>query len=229
MTQKALQLPLNLPIEAPFDFENIIVTDSNYPASHLIKQWPNWSSSVALIVGPQGAGKSHFSSIWVQKSNAYRAHVDMLGIAVEEASKGRPILLEDITPQCLDEVGLFHLINAIRQMNSIMPHCSLLMTSSLLPSQWGMKLEDLKSRMRSVTFFEIEQPDDMLLQAILLKLFSDRQLNVEASIISYIMNHMERSLSSAQKIVAHIDEIALQQKAKITRPFVVDVMAKLNK
>lgn len=228
MSDKLRQLPLALSVEEPFDAEDLVVTQSNYALSQLIEQWPEWHLPISLIVGPEGAGKSHFSTVWAQKSGAYRGRLDMLGRAVEEASTGRPILIEDITAETIDETGLFHLINAVRQMHCVDTHATLLMTSSSLPSQWGMQLRDLESRMKSATFVTIDQPDDVLLQAVLVKLFSDRQLTIDFSVISYIAKHMERSLSTARILVDMIDRRALQEKTKITRNFVAEIMTGLN-
>lgn len=228
MTDLLRQLPLALPVEAPFDAQNLVITESNYAVSQLVEQWPDWHLPVALIIGPEGAGKSHFAAVWAQKTNAYRARLDMMGRAVEEASNARPILLEDIAPDTIDETGLFHLINAVRQMHAVDGRSSLLMTSAYWPSQWGMTLRDLQSRLKSVTFVEIKQPDDTLLEAVLMKLFADRQLTVDLSIISYIARHMERSLSEARMLVEAIDRRALQKKAKITRPFVMETIAEMK-
>ena len=55
----------------------------------------------------------------------------------------------------------------------------------------------------------IGQPDDSLLQAILVKQFSDRQLQVKPEVIAYLVTRMERSFEAARKIVAVLDEMAL--------------------
>ena len=60
-------------------------------------------------------------------------------------------------------------------------------------------------------------PDEALLNAVLVKLFGDRQIEVEPQLISYLSVRMERSMASANKIVAQMDQLALEQKRRITR------------
>ena len=71
---------------------------------------------------------------------------------------------------------------------------------------------------------EITAPDDELLRAVLVKLFTDRQLRVKEEVIAYLLTRMERSLAAARALVALIDHVALQRKAEITRPFVARLL-----
>jgi len=115
----------------------------------------------------------------------------------------------------LDERGMFHLINMARETNA-----ALLLASRQFPAQWPVSLPDLKSRLKAAQMAGLGAPDDDLLRAVLVKLFTDRQLRPAEGVISYMLTRMERSLEAARQLVAEIDRRALAEKSNITRPFV---------
>jgi chromosomal replication initiation ATPase DnaA len=63
-----------------------------------------------------------------------------------------------------------------------------------------------------------------LTEAVLFKLFSDRQLQVEPHVISYIALRIERSLGVAREIVAALDSEALTQRRRVTRAMASDAL-----
>ena len=65
---------------------------------------------------------------------------------------------------------------------------------------------------------ELQPPDEVLLKAVLVKLFADRQLNVEPPVIDYLSLRMERSMGRRPIIVAAVDRLALATHRKVTRP-----------
>ena len=74
----------------------------------------------------------------------------------------------------------------------------------------------------------IRQPDDSLLQAILVKQFSDRQLKVKPEVISYLVIRMERSFEVARKIVAVLDEMALDGHKSVSISLAKTALGKLE-
>ncbi|KEG19633.1 DnaA regulatory inactivator HdaA [Bartonella bacilliformis] len=217
MNEWEAQLPLDLPYESVFCFDNLVVTDSNRMAFQLIDYWPNWILPIAVLVGKEGSGKTHFSSVWAQKANALTIHREDIDQVISLASSGRSLLIEDIDASQISETGLFHLINSIQQANLDVRQTHLLITARAVPSTWNLKLNDLKSRLNSVMLVEINQPDDALLTAVAFKLFSDRQISVHSDIIHYLVTRCERSLFALQRVVDSVDRLALQRKSKITR------------
>jgi chromosomal replication initiation ATPase DnaA len=104
----------------------------------------------------------------------------------------------------------------------------LLITASQHPGQWRVSLPDLRSRLRALPVAELGAPDDSLLRGVLVKLFADRQIAVEQSVISYLVVRMPRSLDAARVVVAEIDRKALEDKAEVSRPFVARILADLT-
>ena len=98
------------------------------------------------------------------------------------------------------------------------------MTAKKPPSEWGLSLLDLESRLKSIPCVKIGLPDDRLLEAVFAKHFSDRQLLVSSDVVSYLIPRMERSLSMAQKIVEKIDKVSLSSGRKVTLPLVRQIL-----
>ncbi|OJX99434.1 MAG: hypothetical protein BGP07_05300 [Rhizobiales bacterium 63-22] len=220
------QIPLNLGHQPGYHREDLIVTGSNAAAADLIDRWPHWPSPVAVLAGPTGAGKTHLAEIWREGTDALRVDPARISEAVAPAAV-RPVLIDDIGGAPFDETGLFHLINQVRQHAAGGAGPSLLMTSRLLPAGWNVKLPDLASRLKAATVVEIAAPDDLLLSGVIHKLFSDRQVSVEPSVVNYLVSRIERSLLSAIGVVERLDRAALEQKSRITRGLAAQVLAEM--
>ena len=221
------QLPLELAHNHSLEREDLVVSAANATAVSMIDAWPDWPGSTTVLAGPVGSGKSHLASIWKGVSNAVEStaadltkNSDMLAGAI---SSGNCVLIEDIGQERVDEPTLFHVLNLIRQENSF---C--LITSRLWPREWSLELNDLKSRVQAAQVIELHEPDDMLIKQVMVKLFADRQLQVEAHVIEYCVLRMERSLDAASRLVAEIDAQALARKSTITRTIASDALRRLD-
>ena len=71
----------------------------------------------------------------------------------------------------------------------------------------------------------IREPDDVLLGAILVKLFNDRQLRVSTEAVSYILSHMERSFEEARRVVAEADLRAITEKRAVSVPLLKEILS----
>lgn len=225
MNKRLEQLPLSLSHPTDFYSDDLVVTKSNKSAYELIERWPDWPMPVAVLVGPDGSGKTHFASVWADISKAQKIEPGQLDQAITFIEKGIPVLVEDMDGVDLDEVVFFHLINSVKERRVINPKTTLLITARKGPSNWNVKLDDLASRLRSVTLATLEQPDDELLNAVAFKLFSDRQITVDPSVVEFLVSRSERSLFALGKTVDQIDRLALQRKSKITKALVSEALA----
>lgn len=219
------QLPFELKHQPGYERDNLIVAGSNRAAVDLVDRWPDWVAPVVILAGPTGSGKTHMAQIWQEKTGALLVDPSNISAAVQERAIIQPMLIEDIGDVTLDETGLFHLINSVRQHAAQGPGPSLLMTSRLWPVAWGVKLPDLASRLKAATVVEIAAPDDMLLTYVIHKLFADRQVEVEPHVVSYLVSRIERSLNAAIKVVDQLDRVALEQKSRITRNLAAQVLS----
>lgn len=218
--QKPLQLPLDLVLDAAHNRDDLVVGPSNEQAVALIDRWPDWPAPVVVLAGPPGSGKTHLAAIWREVSGARTISPDRIGEEGVEAAERGPVLVDDLDSAPLDEVGMFHLINAVRQNGT-----SLLIVSRRFPQAWGVKLPDLASRLKAVTTVEIHEPDDMLMMAVVTKLFADRQVEVEPHVVQFLVRRIERSLSAAMEAVARLDRVALERKCRVSRALAAEIVA----
>ena len=217
-TPDQLVLPLG---GAPrFGREDFLVGRANDAAFAYIERWPRWLASAAVLVGPEGSGKSHLAAVFAAASNATLLRGDHLDRdAVPFLAKGKALVLEDCDRFPPDEVALFHLINLARETGLF-----IVLTARLAPDLWGLKTPDLLSRLRLQPLLELHEPDDALLGALFVKHFSDRQIMVEANVVTYAMARIERSYASVQRLVAALDQQSLVRKRPVTRALAAEIL-----
>ena len=87
-----------------------------------------------------------------------------------------------------------------------------------------MGIRDLASRLKALPVVAVSAPDDALLRALLVKLFADRQLNVDESLLSYVTTRIERSFAAARATVAQLDQEAMRQKRPLTRTLAAELL-----
>ena len=216
------QLPLHLPFDVARARDDLIVGSTNSSAIDFLDMWPDWPSSVIVLTGPSGSGKSHLSHIWASRSGATfidaPTHFDSSDLHL----RGN-IVVEDLLQGSFSEAWLFHLLNIVRSRGSF-----LLLTSRRHFSRWGVSLPDLSSRLKASHCVELGAPDDVLLSGVLTKLFADRQLLVEPPVIDYMLHRMERSLAFALDVVSRLDSAALANKRAVTRPLAGRILNEMN-
>lgn len=215
---KPRQLPLDLGHSTGHSRDELVVSDANRQAVALIDRWPDWPAAVVVLAGPAGSGKSHIASIWADAANAVSLDAASIEAWVEDTPLSHPVLIDN-ADRDLDEHGLFHLINAVRGAET-----QLLLTSRRFPTAWGVALPDLVSRLKAAATVEILEPDDHLLAAVITKLFADRQIEVEAHVVQFLVRRIERSLSTAIDVVDRLDRAALEQKTRITRALAAETV-----
>ena len=189
------------------------MSDSNAEAVGLIDRWPDWPAGAAVITGPPGSGKSHLANVWRLKSrarivSAREISETLLPCFVTDQS----LVVEDIDKGPCSETALFHLLNLVRERR-----LAALLTSATRPGDMGLILPDFSSRLKALPFAEISAPDDALLRSVLVKLFADRQVNVDPQVIAFMLVRMERSFEAARRLVAEIDSLALAMQRGVTR------------
>lgn len=215
MTGGGSQLLLDIGLSGSMSRDDLVVSRSNLAAVSLIERWPNWPGPAVVLAGPPGSGKTHLATIWREMAAARACDPGALTDAdLDAAQSGEALLLDGVQPGGFDENALFHILNAVRANGG-----SVLMTSSHWPGAWQVATPDLRSRIQAATTVEIGEPDDDLLIGVMTKLFADRQIMVEASVIRYIASRIERSLASVQAIVDRLDKASLERKTRITRAF----------
>jgi len=217
------QLTFRWPHSPSFEREDFLPAPSNREALSAIELWPNWAGRMLTLVGPEGAGKSHLGTIWAGVSGAITLPGEALNEkSVEACGQARAVLFEDADRARQAEALFFHVVNMALQNDVWM-----LLTCRTPPDAWGLKTPDLLSRLRLAPVVRLAAPETELTEAVLFKLFSDRQLQVEPHVISYIALRIERSLGVAREVVAALDSEALTQGRRVTRAMASDALRDL--
>lgn len=203
--------------EPSFDESNFVITQSNQDAFEQITKWPEWTVNNIVLFGDAGVGKSHLANIWLKRSNGIRLDLDEINTKIVE--KYKYVLIEDVDSNQINHHNLFHVINLIREIEGF-----LLLTSKISPTSLVTKIPDLNSRIRSFSPVKINKPDDYLLEIIILKIFSDKNIMVDEKVIKFLLKRVERSISGIIRLIQRINEKSLEEKRPITVPLVSEVI-----
>jgi chromosomal replication initiation ATPase DnaA len=218
------QLGLEWPLEPHFSRDDFLTSDSNADALALIEAWPHWPDKALLLVGAPGSGKSHLATIWAARAGAPLLSGGDLGHAdIAALARHAAVAIDAADDIGAAEAPLFHLLNNARHEGK-----SVLLTARRRPDLWQLKTPDLLSRLRLAPVVEIGAPDDALLQAVLRKLFRDRQLLIDPAVIDFIALHIDRSLDIARAFVATLDRMSLARGNAITRAMARELLIEAN-
>jgi chromosomal replication initiation ATPase DnaA len=203
------QAALPLTGATSYHAKDYVVTSSNAQAYQLITHWPKWPETRLAMTGPAGSGRTHLAHIWASQAMALQLQasdlMDGFSEALRKARTNDAFWLDDC--EQYQEEALFHLLNLAREHGFF-----LLMTAR---EDYKPALADLASRWRALPKAALQVPDDALLEAALLKLFSDRQLKVAPEVISYLLPRIPRTLPAALQLVAEMDRLSLASKCRI--------------
>jgi chromosomal replication initiation ATPase DnaA len=218
MSDGPRQLALALDHAENLAREDFLSGPSNAKALALIDSWPGWPHRTVMLTGPEGSGKSHLAAIWAQAAGARRIAARALDeTAVPSALATGALVVEDVAVGAFDERALFHLLNLAREDAAFV----LLTARTALMS---VAIRDLGSRLKALPIVALAPPDDALLRAVLVKLFADRQLAVDESLINYVAVRIERSFAAARAVVSLLDDEAMRQKRPITRALAAEFL-----
>jgi chromosomal replication initiation ATPase DnaA len=199
------QLALALDHAESLAREDFLSSACNEDALALIDGWPDWPANAVVLVGPEGAGKTHLATIWAAAAGARVMSAHALDEASLRPSLATGALVIENATAIADERALFHLINMARGENAY-----LLFTARTAPSTWPITIPDVRSRLRAMPVVTLQAPDDALLRAVMVKLAADRQLALKQDVIDYLATHIERSFAAARAAVIALDREALR-------------------
>jgi len=154
--------------------------------------------------------------IWKHKNHA----VDFSSNNYEKLiNQNKNIFLDNINSN-INEEQLFHLINHCFNNN-----LKILITTNQNINNIKLKLNDLISRLNSFHLLEIKNPDDDLINNLLIKLLYDKQIKItNDDIFSYIIKRINRSYNDIYQFVEKIDKLSLEKKRELTIPLIRELM-----
>lgn len=216
------QTVFELPPRTSYLAEDFVVTDSNALAHKQITEFAGQPSNVMLLLGPEASGKTHLAHIWAEQQGAVFIAADALSAedSSEYFAQHSAVVVEDIE-RCPKD-ALFHFAQHLK----LSPEHKALLSSSKNLAQLWVESPDIHSRLKSWPVALLEEPDDTLLEALLIKGFSDRQLRVDPALITYLLPRIERSCVAVYQLLHQLDHAALQEKRPITLPLARSVLEK---
>lgn len=206
-----------------YDMAGFFPSPANASALAMIGDDAAWPGGKLVLVGPEGAGKTHLAHIWAAGGGRIVASQDLPGLDLR--ALGPRVAVEDaelIGGNRAAEEALFHLHNLI--LTAAQASGRLLITARTAPRDWGLRLPDLLSRMQAAALARLDPPDDALLAAVLVKLFADRQISVPPNLIPYLVARMERSIAAARDLVARLDARGLAEGRGVTRALAAEIL-----
>ena len=204
------QLLLKFDLKQNYKDEDFYVSKSNFYAFNIINRWPKWEKNFLNICGEKFSGKTHLTNIFLKKFKGIKIEAKNLkNEDLKELKIHENILLNNLE-QNVDERLIYSLFNIVDQDNKF------LIVNSLIPIiEINFKLEDLRSRTKNFLIANINQPDDELMFALILKNLSDRQITIDKKLIDFIIKRIERSYGKIFEFIYKIDEISLKKKKPI--------------
>jgi len=204
------QLLLDFDYEQNFRDDDFYVGKSNHYTFELINKWPKWEKNFLNISGEKFSGKTHIANIFLKKFNGIKIKASELNDEnLKTIKPHQNIVLEDLSLE-INEKLIYTLFNIIDQDNKF-----LIITSTKPIVEMNFQLEDLRSRTKNCLLAKIENPDDELMFALILKNLSDRQITLDKKLIDFIIKRIERSYGKIFEFIYKIDKISLKKKKSI--------------
>ena len=207
---KLNQLILSFDYEQNFKNLDFYVSKSNIHVYDVIKNWSKKRQKFLNIVGDEFSGKTHLINIFLESNKGLKIKSNNLNNEFLKKTKFyENIILEDLISN-IDENLFYSLINIIDAENK-----NLIITSRIPVSSINFKLLDIQSRLKNFFITKIDNPDDDLMFALILKNLSDRQITIDKKLIDYIIKRVDRSYSKISDFIYKIDQLSLKKKKSI--------------
>ena len=199
------QLIFKFPFSKRYYEQDFFVSSNNFSAYKLVESWPTWPGKWLNIFGASGSGKTHLAKILEKKIKRIKLiEANEINDQIIEDLNNLDCLIIDSFKNNIDEKLLYSIFNQSKQLENYV-----LINSIPSIRNIDFKLEDLKSRIRSLLYIGIELPTDDLLKVIISKNLSDKQIRFNPKILDFIINNVERSYDKMFKFLKEVDELSL--------------------
>ena len=199
------QLVFKFPFKKKYYEQDFYVSSNNFNAYKLIENWPNWPGKCLNVFGASGSGKTHLSKILEKKIKKIKLiDAENLNDQIIEELNNLDCLIIDKYNKNIEEKLFYSIFNQCKQLENY-----ILINSIQSLKEYSFKLKDLQSRINSLVYIGIDLPTDELLQVIITKSFSDKQISLNPKISQFIINNVDRSYDKMFKFLKEVDELSL--------------------
>ena len=216
------QLTFKFPFKTTYYEQDFYVSSNNFSAYRLLESWPEWPDKWINIFGPKGCGKTHLSNIFMKKiKSVYVEAVNFKDHDIIKNIENQNCLIIDNYKNNIEEKEFYSILNFLKQSDKY------LIINSLNPiKNEKTELKDLKSRFDSFLDIGIGLPTDDLIRVILVKSFSDKQINVSIKLLEYILKNINRSYEKIFQFIKEIDIESLSAGKSININLIKKVLNK---
>lgn len=200
-----------------YDVKNFIVHDGNRSVFEFITSSFLFNNNIYLLTGAKNSGKTYICNIWhkLQKAifldkNIFQQNKnDFIDFLKNEIKNNQKYILEDIDDIEINEEYFLFLINTIIEKNAI-----LLITSQKCIDEFNFKIPDLESRFKNTYNFILQDLDNNSKEQILLKLLTDKQINIDYKILNYISQKISNNYNVIIDFVNNLEKEIEQNNIK---------------
>jgi len=177
------------------------------------------------LYGASGSGRSHLLMAACQAASAAGRRVQYLPLATiaDHAAALRGVAGSELL--ALDDLGamvgnrdaehaLFDLYNRARAEGS-----ALLFAADATPTQLGVELPDLRSRLGACTQFALKPLDDAERRAVLKAQAASRGIELDDGVLDWLFARHARDLGALLDLLDKLDQASLAARRRITVPF----------
>jgi chromosomal replication initiation ATPase DnaA len=205
MTSAARQFALGLaPPPARLTRGDFVVAESNAAALDTLVRWNAATEPLLVIAGPSGSGKTHLLSILAEITR------DGAACALDDAHR--------LAPR-----ALLALVEGAREKGE-----RLAIAGEGDPLDWAQGLRDLETRLGAAARIDLADPDEALLQTVILKLLRDRQLRAGPELAAYATARLPKTFAAARAFVEAIDAASIAEGAPVGLKLARTVIANLS-
>ena len=200
-----------------YDVRNFIVHDGNRNVFEFITSSFLFNNNIYLLTGPKNSGKTYICNIWhkLQKAIFLNKNIfeknknDFINFLKNEIKNNQKYILEDIENIKINEEYFLFLINIIIEKNAI-----LLITSQKCIDEFNFKIPDLESRFKNTYNFILQDLDNISKEQILLKLLTDKQINIDYKILNYVSQKISNNYNAIIDFVNNLEKEVEQNNIK---------------
>ena len=226
------QLVLGVQLRDEATFANFFVGSNQQAVASLANFLNDDQTNMIYLWGRADEGKTHLLQALCHLASEQQQTAFYLPLSSDEGFSPEilqdiehlPLLaIDDVDAICGDaqwEEALFHVYNRVRDIGS-----KLIVTANQSPTQLAVSLPDLRSRLAwGVTYHLAPLTEDEKLSALMLHA-QTRGMHLSDEIGYFLLRRCSRDMRELMDILERLDHASLQEKRRLTIPFVKSVLA----
>lgn len=220
------QLPLPFKLEEEATFDNFLVLDASRELCTALGA--EREEPLHFVHGAHDVGKTHLLQAACHFPAGEAMYLPLTEIAaldptslLQDLENSARIAIDDLQVVAGDpqwEEALFHLINRCRDSG-----CQLIVAARRPPTDLGLVLPDLRSRMAGGITWALSDYSDSDKRDILVLRAARRGLHLAPAVLDYLGVRASRSLADLLDLLQRLDKASLQAKRPLTVPLIREV------